>query len=107
MENASKALIMVASVMLGIILISFTILIFGIFKNFSIKNAESLEYKENSNFNSQFFKYYESEQNKIILTSHDLISIVNFVKENNLKYDLNDFSQNSYYVKIDVITSER
>ena len=46
MENASKALIMAASVILGIMIITFSVFIFGIFKDYNAKNTSQIEEKE-------------------------------------------------------------
>ena len=43
MENASKALIMAASVILGIMIITFSVFIFGIFKDYNAKNTSQIE----------------------------------------------------------------
>ena len=104
MENASKALIMAASVILGIMIITFSVFIFGIFKDYNAKNTSQIEEKEDSRFNSEFFKYYENGKDVLKVTPHDIVSIANFAKENNLKYSLNEPKENSYYVTIDVLT---
>lgn len=104
MENASKALIMAASVILGIMIITFSVFVFGIFKDYNAKNTSQIEEKEDSKFNSEFFKYYENGKDVLKVNPHDIVSIVNFAKENNLKYSLNEPKENSYYVTIDVLT---
>lgn len=106
MENASKSLIIAASLVLGIIIISFLIFTFGSFKTFNKNQEEQLEENKNTSFNSNFFKYYENGTSNIELSSQDIISIANFVKENNLRYNLEKEENNSFYVKIDVYTKE-
>lgn len=108
MENASKALIMAVSIILGIMIVTFLCFVFGMVKNLNSKNMTQIEETETAKFNEEFFKYYENGKDIIKVTSHDIISISNFVKENNSKYDLKEATQNSYYVTIDVYTkSER
>lgn len=107
MENASKALIMAASIILGIMIISFFVFEFAIFKNDNEEGIEKIEEKEDAKFNAEFFKYYENGTDKIKLTPQDIISITNFVIENNLQYDLNEASSNSYYVTIDVYMKDK
>lgn len=108
MENASKALIMAVSIILGIMIITFLCFVFGMIKNYNSKNVTQIEETETAKFNKEFFKYYENGKDVIKVTAHDIISISNFVKENNLKYDVKEATQNSYYVTIDVYTkSER
>ncbi len=104
MENASKALIMAVSIILGIMIVTFLCFAFGMVKNLNSKNMTQIEETETAKFNEEFFKYYENGKDIIEVTSHDIISISNFVKENNLKYDLKEATQNSYYVTIDVYT---
>ena len=104
MENASKALIMAASVILGIMIITFSVFVFGIFKDYNAKNTSQIEEKEDSKFNSEFFKYYENGKDVLKVNPHDIVSIAKFEKENNLKYSLNEPKENSYYVTIDVLT---
>lgn len=104
MENASKALIMAVSIILGIMIITFLCFVFGMLKNYNSKNIVKIEETETASFNKEFFKYYENGKDAIKVTAHDIISISNFVKENNLKYDVKEATQNSYYVTIDVYT---
>lgn len=104
MENASKALIMAVSIILGIMIITFLCFVFGMLKNYNSKNMAQIEETETARFNKEFFKYYENGKDVIKVTVHDIISISNFVKENNLKYDVKEATQNSYYVTIDVYT---
>ena len=66
--------------------------------------TSQIEEKEDSRFNSEFFKYYENGKDVLKVTPHDIVSIANFAKENNLKYSLNEPKENSYYVTIDVLT---
>ena len=107
MENASKALIMAAGVILGILILTFLVFIFGIFSNFSKTNRISKEEQEISNFNAEFFKYYEQNvSRRPKLTAHDIVSIGNYVKENNSKYGLTSHESNTYYVTIDVFTND-
>ncbi len=104
MENASKALIMAVSIILGIMIVTFLCFAFGMVKNLNSKNMTQIEETETAKFNEEFFKYYENGKDIIEVTSHDIISISNFVKENNSKYDFKEATQNSYYVTIDVYT---
>ena len=46
-------------------------------------NVYEIEEKEDSRFNSEFFKYYENGKDVLKVTPHDIVSIANFEKENN------------------------
>ncbi len=63
-----------------IMIITFSVFIFGIFKDYNAKNTSQIEEKEDSRFNSEFFKYYENGKDVLKVTPHDIVSIANFAK---------------------------
>lgn len=102
MENVSKTVIMIGGIIISMLIISLLVFVFGMFKNLNVENEKEIKVKEDAIFNAEFFKYYENGKEKAKVTPQDIVSIANFVKENNIKYDLNKATQNSYYVSIDV-----
>lgn len=112
MENASKALIMAASILLGVMIISVGVALFNSFIGFSSDITNEIEKKKIEQFNVQFLKYYGETYNeetgkteKIKLTAHDVVSLANLSQKNNIEYDVQNQamkSENSYYVQIDV-----
>ncbi len=94
MENASKALIMAASILIGVMIISIGVVLFNIFSTYSANAQKDLEAKQIGEFNEQFLKYVsytnssmppaEREEKRVILTAHDVISIASLAKENNI-----------------------
>jgi hypothetical protein len=114
MENASKALIMAASVLLSIMIISVGVVLFDSFGNTGAKIISQIEETQISEFNSQFYKYYgkttkynstigKYEQETIKVTAHDIISIANLAKKNNEQYEFDEIGkdENTNYVQID------
>lgn len=86
MENASKALLMAAGVLLGIIIISFTIYVFRSVADFSNEYEESQEKTRTASYNNKFEKYDRED-----LTIHDIISAANLskqIKENDQSVDI-------------------
>lgn len=82
MENASKALIMAAGVLIGILIISLAVYLFVDFGSTSAEiNAQNAE-KQINQFNSKFTSYADKD-----LTIYDVITVVNYAKENNKYYD--------------------
>lgn len=81
MENASKALLMAASVLIGIILISLMVIMFMNSGNVSSSYDKTISQEEISVFNSNFTKYVGRG-----LTIHEVKSIINFAKANGVKY---------------------
>lgn len=83
MENASKALIMAASVLIGILLLS---LLTYMFVSFAMSSAEI--HKENdqdrlNQFNSQFTSYVGKEG----VTIYDVVTVANLATESNIYYE--------------------
>lgn len=81
MENASKALLMAASVLIGIILISLMVIMFMNSGNVSSSYDKTISQEEISVFNSNFTKYVGRG-----LTIHEVKSIINFAKANGVEH---------------------
>lgn len=82
MENASKALLMAASVLIGIILISLMVIMFMNSGNVSGSYDKTISQEEISVFNSNFTKYVGRN-----LTIHEVKSIIYFAEANGVKVD--------------------
>ena len=120
MENASRALIMAATVLLGIMIMTVGIVLFSTFGNFSSETMQALEDKQIAEFNAQFTKYYYKEDENITgtddldphlyVTIHDIVSVANLAKENNTQYgfaDTEEKSNESSYIQIDVTLNDK
>lgn len=83
MENASKALLMAASVLIGILIISLAVYLFVTFGSASAKMHKQNEVQQIAQFNSQFTSYEEKE-----CTIYDVITLANLATENNIYYEL-------------------
>ena len=107
MENATRAFIMAAGVLLGVLILSLGIYLFSIFGQYSANAYETMEKNQITQFNSQFFKYYgnttysyvdengkeKTITNPIQCTAHDIISIVNLAQQNNIQLQLTNEEQ--------------
>ena len=115
MENASKALIMAASVLIGIMIISIGVALFTSFSEFGKSTVEKMEASKIAEWNNTYLKYYgtittenkngEITKEPILVIAHDIISVVNHAFENNLKYELqnmNKYDEKFYYVQVDI-----
>ena len=92
MENASKALIMAAEILLGIILLTICVGAYYSWNNLASDINKDIELTKIQEFNRTFTIYDNSLDSKAHdLTTHDLISILNFVKEYNKQVD--DYSK--------------
>lgn len=91
MENASRALLMAASILVGILMLSLVVYLYTIFGDFGSQITARIKQKETDEFNVQFSKYesYKDEngdwQNTCLAS--DIITIANLAKNNNSQYD--------------------
>lgn len=83
MENATKALIMAAGVLMGIVILSLAIYEFTSFGISSKEIHKANEETRLNEFNSQFTKY----EGKDDVTIYDVITVANLAKENNSYYE--------------------
>lgn len=112
MENASKALMIAAEVLIGILILTFAVYLVNIFGQNAKEQEEAIFRKNLTQFNEQFTKY-ETPTNNITaaqaisdeklaneyITSADVVTLINLAKQKNNEYANND--QNSmYYITV-------
>ncbi len=120
MENASKALIMAAEILIGVMIIGVGVYLFNIFANYSSDQYDKIEAIQISEFNEQFMKFYGEDKDgkPVECTIHDIVSLANLAQKNNIEYELVDevriggkvsyqkkagvSIENSLYVQIDL-----
>ena len=82
MENASKGLIMAAEVLIGVIILTYFVILYSQFADMGHETSETLiEYQLNQ-FNVKFTKYEGTKDCRV----HDIITITNLAKQNNMTY---------------------
>lgn len=92
MENASKALIIAAEILFGVILISIFIFLYYVWNNFSGNINSKIEDSKINEFNAQFISY----NGRTDLTAHDIVSIVSLANEYN-----RNIEEDSYKIKVE------
>lgn len=115
MENASKALIMAAEILIGIMIISIGVYLFGTMGEYSADTTAELEERQISQFNNQFLKYYgtqtldNGETEPIKCTIHDIIGLANLARKTNedngfteIPTRLEQQRDSLYYIQIDL-----
>ena len=83
MENASKALLMAAGVLLGIMILTLAVYLFTNFGGTSAQIGQIAEENQIAQFNSQFLTYVGNEK----VTIYDVISMANLATQNNQSYE--------------------
>lgn len=96
MENATKALIMAATILISIVVISLGLYLAATLSSFSAQVNEETRQKQISEFNGQFLKYQARED----LTIYDIITVANLAKENNDYYQLTTPNPNTLYIQV-------
>lgn len=98
MENASKALIMAAGVLIGMLILSLAVFLFSDFSATSARIHGEVEKTQKDQFNAQFTSYTVKDNNTI----YDIITAVNLAKSNNEKYELTTSDEGNYYITINM-----
>lgn len=89
MENASKALIMAAGILIGVAILSLAVYLFVSFGSASAEIHEQNDANRINEFNTQFTSYVGKED----ITIYDVITVANLATENNIKYEYNTNTQ--------------
>lgn len=82
MENASKALLMAAGVLIGLLVLSLAVYLFVSFGASSRNVREQIDSAQLIKFNANFNIYADRDD----ITIYDIISLANLAKENNEYY---------------------
>lgn len=103
MENASKALLMAAGVLMGVVILSLAAYLFVTFSSSADDVKSEIANNQLNKFNSQFLAYEQRED----LTVYDILTAVNLAENNNEYYQLKSGDTNYITVMIDnsVVTS--
>ena len=106
MENAVKALLIAAGVLIGGMILSLAVSLYtslGEYTNIAQKEAET---KVLQQFNEQFLKYINcndsSSEVEFVLKIQDIVTAANAAYENNQKYELTEQNGSNYYVTINI-----
>lgn len=104
MENASKALLMAAGVLIGLLILSLAVYLFATFGASSAEIHKQNEVNQLNQFNTQFTSYEGKED----ITIYDIITVANLANDNNYNYELNETyreNKNSYYISVKIKNS--
>ena len=82
MENASKALLIAAGVLMGVLILSLTVYVFSSLGSSAEETYNIMRQEKISDFNSFYFTYYnKSTYDKVYLTYYDIWNVVNKAAE--------------------------
>lgn len=83
MENASKALLMAAGVLIGILILSLAVYLFVSFGATSAEVHKQNEQNQIGQFNAQFTQYIGKDD----ITIYDVVTVANLATESNISYE--------------------
>lgn len=104
MENASKALLMSASVLIGVVIMSLAVYLYTNFSSSVNEMNNQMEQGQLQEFNNKFTSY---EAKGTTLTIYDVITVTNMAKENNSHYELTGQTDNNFYIIVKFEDEER
>lgn len=107
MEDATKALLIAAGVLIGLMIVSLGITLGQSLSQYSDNAQKQIEENALQNFNTQFTKYINCDSladtnTKFDLTIHDIITVANIAYENNFDYNLSSAENFNYYVTVNM-----
>ena len=100
MENASKALMMAAGVLIGMLVLTLALFLYSDFSSSISRVQSEREQAQDNQFNTQFTKYIGTD-----VTIYDIISVINLAKSNNQNYGLTQADASdldSYYITVNI-----
>lgn len=102
MENASKALIMAAGVLIGVLVLSLGVYLFVTFGTSAREIRDDINSARLTEFNAKFNMYADRDD----ITIYDIISLVNLAQENNSYYkDISNY-KSDYVIDIYLDTKD-
>lgn len=105
MENAVQALLIAAGVLIGIMILTLGVSLYSSLGSYIETTQESIISKQTQAFNTQFLKYINCDSSGNIdftLTIQDIVTAASTAYESNKKYGLDSYSNNNYYVTINM-----
>lgn len=99
MENATKALLIVASVLIGLIILSALLLLYNQVSDFYQSNSNKTEEQQRVEFNKKFESYENQE-----IRGNELLSIMNMVDDYNATEPENGYAEMEF--EVDFISTD-
>ena len=84
MENASKALLLAGSVLIGVMVLALAVYLFSNFAGSSQEIHQNIEDNQIAQFNNQFTQYVGNTN----VTIHNIVSMANLATQNNWYYEM-------------------
>ena len=101
MENATKALLIVAGVLIGVMILTLGLALYYSLNEFVDDHQSAIQENALQKFNTQFLQYVNYNDSTGVcefkLTVQDIITVANLAHENNVKHDIPENPDESIY----------
>lgn len=98
MENATNALLIAGAVLIGVLILSTGVYLFTMFGDSGSTISEQLTQKQIDEFNAKFYQY----ENQSTIRIHDIITVANLAKQNNIDYEYTTINEGPFYITVTI-----
>ena len=106
MENATKALLIAAGVLIGVLILSVGVTLYTSLGSYIDSYQKEIDERAVQKFNEQFTRYINAESAladiKFTLTIQDIVTVASIAYQNNQKYQLEKYENDNYYVTVKI-----
>lgn len=107
MEDAVKALLIAAGVLIGLMILTLGVTLFSSLSEYADSSQKQIEENALQKFNEQFTKYINCGDSsgatpEFNVTIQDVVTVANIAYENNKNYGLDNADAYNYYVTINI-----
>ena len=104
MENATKALLISAGVLIGVLILSVGVTLYTSLGSYIDSYQKEIDERAIQKFHEQFTRYINVEDGsadtKFTLTIQDIVTVASIAYQNNQKYQLEEYENDNYYVTV-------
>ena len=98
MENATNALLIAGAVLIGVLILTTGVYLFTMFGDSGATLSEQLTQRQIDEFNAQFYQY----ENQSTVRIHDIITVANLAKQNNIDYEYTTINEGPFYITVTI-----
>lgn len=98
MENATNALLIAGAVLIGVLILTTAVYLFTMFGDSGATLSEQLTQRQTDEFNAQFYQY----ENQGTVRIHDIITVANLAKQNNIDYEYTTINEGPFYITVTI-----
>lgn len=103
MENATRALLIAAGTLMGVMILSLGVYMYYNLGEYIATTQEEMESNARNKFNAQFYKYVNEGDENNILTIQDVVTVANLAYQNNKQHGVDEANGGkNFYVEVNI-----